>query len=89
MHMTRQRKHKTTHAYNMKGSPLFIVMSNPYLGVEIQSDLRWNDQIDKTSNKASKTLGMLRRNLSGCTKDIKLHAFKSFVGPQLEYASLV
>ena len=89
MHMTRQRKHKTTHTYNMKGSPLSTVMSHPYLGVEIQSDLRWNDQIDKISNKASKTLGMLRRNLSGCTRDIKLHAFKSLVRPQLEYASSV
>ena len=32
---------------------------------------------------------MLRRNFSGCTKDIKLHAFKSLVRPQLEYASSV
>ena len=84
MHMKRQCKPKTTHRYNMKGMPLSTVMSHPYLGVEIQSDLRWNDQIDKICNKASKTLGMLRRNLSGCTRDIKLHAFKSLVRPQLE-----
>ena len=54
MHMTRQRKHKTTHTYNMKGFALSTVTSHPYLGVEIQSDLRWNDQINKINNKSSK-----------------------------------
>ena len=89
MHMTQQRKSKSLYSYSMKGIPLTSVTSHPYLGIEIQSSLRWDDHIDKITSKASKTLGMIRRNLSGCTKEIKLHAYKSLVRPQLEYASSV
>ena len=36
--------------------------------------------------KASRTLNFVRRNLYGCTPDVKAKAYQSLVRPQLEYA---
>ena len=42
-----------------------------------------------TAAKASKTLGLLRRNLSENTKDVKKATYTALVRPTLEYASPV
>jgi len=89
MHLMRRKKQCSLPMYTMKGIPLTVVSSHSYLLVEIQSDLRWNDHIDKIIKKASKTLGMVRRNLSGCNKNIKSLAYTSLVRPSVEYASSV
>ena len=34
-----------------------------YLGVTLQSDLKWNKHVENISAKANKTLGLLKRNL--------------------------
>jgi hypothetical protein len=88
MHMTKRRK-PINNAYNMAGTPLAVVKSHPYLGVDIQCDLRWDDHVNSVVNKASKILGMLRRNVSCCTRSTKATAFLSLVRPLLEYASPV
>ena len=58
-----------------------------YLGVSINSKLNWNDHCSKVSSKASKTLGMLRRNISSCPNKVKVQAYQTLVRPKLEYAS--
>ena len=45
------------------------------------------DHCSKVINKASRTLGLLRRTLSPCTKAVKAQAYSTLVRPQLEYAS--
>ena len=40
-----------------------------------------------TIKKANRTLGLLRRTLGPCTKDVKTKAYEMLVRPQLEYAS--
>ena len=39
------------------------------------------------SKKANRTLGLLRRTLGPCHKDVKAKAYETLVRPQLEYAS--
>ena len=41
----------------------------------------------RSLKKASKTLGLLRRTLSLCSKEVKSRAYQALVRPQLEYAA--
>ena len=75
--------------YKLMGHTLESALHYPYLGVELSSTLDWSHHIDNKVNKANKTLGFLRRNLSNCPESIKELAYKALVGPHLEYASPV
>ncbi|XP_041466442.1 uncharacterized protein LOC121416970 [Lytechinus variegatus] len=73
--------------YIFCGQVLEKTTSHPYLGVQLDNKLTWREQVDKTANKAHKTLGFLRRNLWFCPRDVKVIAYKSLVRPVLEYAT--
>lgn len=60
-----------------------------YLGVYIQSTLKWDFHILTITKKANKTLGLLRRCLSEADSKTKLVSFNSITRPILEYASPV
>ena len=60
-----------------------------YLGVTVTADLRWNLHCQNVRHKASRTLGLIRRTLSPCSKVVKARAYTVLVRPQLEYASEV
>ena len=77
------------HDYNILGATLKRVTNHDYLGVTISSDLNWLRHVTKISNKASRTLGLLKRTLSPCSQNVKSIAYKMLVRPQLEYASEV
>ena len=79
------------HKYRLSNSTLQETSSHTYLhvGVELSQDLRWTNHINKTTAKASKVLGFIRRNLHSCTRDLKASAFKALVRPHLEYCSMV
>ena len=53
----------------------------------ITDDLRWNKHCQNIRHKASRTLGLIRRTLSPCTKEVKARAYTALVRPQLENAS--
>ena len=86
--MTRKRQ-TLNHGYNLHGHTLESVKQVKYLGVTISSDLRWDSHIASITNKASKTLGFIRRNLKIKNTKIKQAAYKALVRPVLEYASPV
>ena len=65
------------------------VTNHDYLGVAISSDLNWLRHVTRISNKASRTLGLLKKTLSPCSQNVKSIAYKMLVRPQLEYASEV
>ena len=65
------------------------VTNHPYLGIELQTDLKWNKHIDNTTNKAQKTLNILKRNLKQTSIQVRSQAYKTIVRPQLEYASAI
>lgn len=45
--------------------------------------------IQNVCNKGNRILGVLQRNLSFGSSDVKLNAYKVLLGPVLEYASSV
>ena len=69
------------------GVELEQVNSFSYLGVAITEDLKWSKHISSIAGKASGVLGMIKRNLWSCPKDVKVTAYKTLVHPKLEYAS--
>ena len=77
------------HKYRLSNSTLQETSSHTYLGVELSRDLRWTNHVNKTTAKANKVLGFIRRNLHSCTRDLKASAFKALVRPHLEYCSTV
>lgn len=89
MKLTRKKKHHIDFEYQLEGSKLEFVDNIKYLGVHIANDLRWNKHVHEVTNKANKLLGMLRRNLYFCTKDVRETAYLSLVRPILEYAGTV
>ena len=49
--------------YTMNGEILETVKHHPYLGIELNDNLKYNTHIDNITGKASQTLGFIKRNL--------------------------
>ena len=60
-----------------------------YLGVFINSHLKWSDHIKYTAAKANRSLNILRHSLYTCPSSVKAVVYKCIVRPILEYASPV
>ena len=75
--------------YFLHGHKLEKVTNAKYLGVTLQSNMKFNVHIDNICTKANKMLGMLRRNLRSAPEKTKELGYKSLVRPVLEYASSV
>ena len=83
------KRNSIFHDHDILGAMLRRVANHDYLGVTISSDLDWLRHVTKISNKASRTLGLLKRTLSPCSQNVKSIAYKMLVRSQLEYASEV
>jgi len=86
LNITRAIKHKIAYDYYLHNTPLEVVDSCKYLGVTVQHDLRWSEQIHNITVKANRTLSFFRRNPNQYLKET---AYFSLVRPQLEYACAV
>jgi len=80
------KRDRPTITYTLGTETLSVVESYPYLGVTVSSDLRWHHNINTISNKATRTLNFIRRNIYGCSHEAKALAYTSLVRPHLEYA---
>lgn len=88
--MTFSRKRSnSTFTYNLNERPLCPALSYKYLGIHFTPNLSWSTHVEKTTAKASRTLGYLKRNLRGSPATTRLIAYKSFVRPQLEFAASI
>ena len=88
MHIT-TKKNPMHHKYVLHQHTLQTESSTKYLGVTIQSDLKWNKHIDNISSTASKHLNFIKRNLKVNSKSVKEKAYTSLIRPKLEYSSCV
>ena len=86
--ITRKKK-KSSHKYVLHGHELEHVATAKYLGVTLQSDLKWDVHIENIVKKANQMLGFLRRNLKVGSVKTKELAYKTFIRPLVEYACTV
>ena len=75
--------------YKLNDTILQNVDTNPYLGLTISSDLKWATHINNICNKASATLGFLRRNLQHCPAQTRRIAYTSLIRSTLEYGAAI
>ena len=73
--------------YFFCGSKLEQVDSASYLGITVNSKLKWSEHISSISSKASRSLGLIKRNLWNYPRKVRETAYTSIVRPKLEYAS--
>ena len=85
--MTIGKRNPPHHKYQFCGQELTSVDSHPYLGLHLTNSLKWNLHTKNVCSKAQRVQNVIRRNLWGCSKEIKSTAYKSLVRPILEYAS--
>ena len=85
--ITRKRKSRI-HKCQLLNEVIPRVNQYTYLVVTITSNLRWDKHCQTIRDKASRTLGLLRRTLPTCSKEVKARAYyTALVRPQLEYGS--
>jgi len=83
-------KRKFIHSqYNIHNVILEETCSAKYLGVTIDSKLRWKKHYSHIVKKANNVLSFLQRNLNNCPPHIKDKCYKALVRPILEYGSVV
>ena len=63
--------------YSLCGQVLQSVDEAKYLGVTISNELKWSSHVNSVANKASSTLGFLRRNLRRWPTKLKETAYIS------------
>ena len=74
---------------NIGGKNLSRVSKTKSLGILMDENLNWNDQIDNISKKASKGIGILRRAKKYISQQSLLTIYHSLVQPYFDYCSLV
>ena len=84
-----QGSHQYPPRYRIKDTRITEVNAFVYLGVTFSRDLSLNAHVEKAVAKANSLMGMLFRNLSGCSANTKRQAYMTICRPTLEYASSV
>lgn len=84
-----KKKHPFRHNYVLHNHVLDTVTSAKYLGVTVQSNLKWDTHINNISANGNKTLGFLKRNFKISNQQVKTQAYQALVRPKLEYSCTV
>ena len=78
------RRNKIITPYRLHNHLLSPVEHYKYLGVIIQSDLKWHLHIQSITSKANQMLGLLKHNLRTSSIHLRERAYLSLVRPKLE-----
>jgi hypothetical protein len=80
---------KSSRYYQLEKHTLQEVQDNPYLGLQISNDLKWNIHINNVCKKANATLGFLRRNLRNVPESCRKTAYVTLVRSIMEYGATI
>jgi hypothetical protein len=83
------KKNPVRHKYLLHNYTLESVSSAKYLGITLQSDLKWTQHTNNIVANANKSLRFLKRNLKTSNTNIKWQVYLSLVHPKLEYTCSV
>jgi len=75
--ITNATSNKIRHQYTMDGEPVCLTDTCMYLGVTMNSKLRWNEHIDRISGAANRMLGFLWQSLNRCPQQLKEKSYKA------------
>ena len=75
--------------YRIHGITIEKTESAKYLGIVIDSNLKWKQHYKEVSKKTNGVLALLRRNFSKCSVDVKSKCYRTLVRPRLEYGCQV
>jgi len=89
LHITRAKKLKSTQKYKLRNCQLKEEDSAAYLGVEIDKKMTWQPHINNVTQRATRNLNFVRRNVRACSQKAKETAYNSLVRPTLDYCSIV
>ena len=84
-----QKNQPIQHNYILHNHILESITSAKYLGITLQSNLKWNLHYDNIISNGNKSLGFLQQNLTVSNTDIKSRAYQTLVRPKLEYSCSV
>ena len=79
----------TTCDYQLGGHQLSTKSTIRYLGIHINSHLKWNDHVTCIIAKSCRTLNHLKHALYTCPSSVKAAVYRCIVRPLLEYAAPV
>ena len=78
-----------SHTYYLGKSALDWCDKFTYLGVGVNTNLNWRDQVAMVKFKATRRLNLLRRSMFYCSSLAKLRAYLSLVRPLMDYCTPV
>ena len=81
--------HRLDRSYHLYDTLLSSLDHCKYLGVTLQSNLKWNKHSEEKIASANSILGLLRRNNKVASTYVKDLTYKALIRPKLEYASVV
>lgn len=86
---SRKRVHTIDNTFSLHNTPIPKKTDIKYLGVKLESSLRWNLNTEYVAGKASGKVGFIRRTIPPSLKHLRDKAYKTLARPVLEYASTV
>ena len=78
-------KNNPHNVYFLGDEPLITVKSEIDLGISVNSNWNWNDQINKSISKANSCMAWVTRSVICRSPDVLLNIYKSLIRPHLEY----
>ena len=87
--IVRNKLKPVQHCYKMPGIYLENVTQEKYLVVILHRKLSWKPHVSNVVAKVNSSRYFLQRNLSTCSRDVKLESYKTYARPIVEYTSTV
>ena len=82
-------KSTSAYHYSLCSTILKHVDQNPYLGIQISSDLKWTTYFNVLYKRAGSTLGFIRHNLRNSPQECRCLAYIALVRSTIEYGAVV